>query len=79
MCHMERATVRELHLNTSALIKGVTQGQTYVIEYRGKPVAELRPLPEGPVGRPLPNREAWIRKLPLSKTDAGRIMEQDRS
>jgi antitoxin (DNA-binding transcriptional repressor) of toxin-antitoxin stability system len=75
---MERTTVRELHINTSALIKAVTKGQTYVIELRGKPVAELRPLTER-VGRPLPNREAWIRKLPVSKTDAGRIMEEDRS
>jgi antitoxin (DNA-binding transcriptional repressor) of toxin-antitoxin stability system len=43
MCHMEKASVRDLHLKTSAMIKNVAQGQSYVIESRGVPVAELRP------------------------------------
>jgi antitoxin (DNA-binding transcriptional repressor) of toxin-antitoxin stability system len=77
---MEKASVRKLHLKTSSLIKDVVEGQTYVIELRGKPVAELRPI-TGPPGRskPLPNRESWIKKLPISKTDSGRILEEDRS
>jgi antitoxin (DNA-binding transcriptional repressor) of toxin-antitoxin stability system len=75
---MERATVRELHLNTSALIKNVAQGATYVIEYRGRPIAELRPVTERRRGRPLPDREEFIRSLPMSKTDSGRILEEDR-
>lgn len=73
-----RASVRELHLNTSALIKAVAKGETCVIEFRGRPVAELRPFTR-PAARPLPDREAWIRKLPVSKTDAGRITEEDRT
>ena len=78
MGHMERASVRDLHLKTSALIKSVAEGQTYVIEHRGKPVAELRPIVE--VRRkPLPDREAFIKKLRPSKTDSGRILEEDRS
>jgi antitoxin (DNA-binding transcriptional repressor) of toxin-antitoxin stability system len=76
MCLMERATVRELHLNTSALIKNVAQGATYVIEYRGRPIAELRPVTERRRGRPLPDREEFIRSLPMSKTDSGRIIEE---
>lgn len=79
MCHMERASVRDLHLKTSALIKNVAQGQTYVIESRGVPVAELRPISERRPRRPLPDREAFIRKLPMSKTDTGRILEEDRT
>lgn len=79
MCHMERATVRELHLNTSALIKNVVQGATYVIEYHGRPVAELRPITERRQGAKLPDREAFIATLPMSKTDAGLIMEEDRT
>ena len=76
---MERATVRDLHLNTSGLIRNVVEGQTYVIEYRGKPVAELRPAAATRKrGRPLPDREAFIRRLPMSKTDSGRILEEDR-
>jgi antitoxin (DNA-binding transcriptional repressor) of toxin-antitoxin stability system len=73
-----KTTVRELHINTSAVIEAVSKGETYIIERRGEPVAELRPFTRR-VGRPLPDREAWIRKLPVSKTDAGRIMEEDRT
>ncbi len=79
MCHMGRASVRDLHLKTSALIKGVKQGETYIIESRGIPVAELRPVTEPRKGNKLPDREAFIRKLPMSKTDSGRILEEDRS
>lgn len=79
MCHMEKASVRDLHLKTSAMIKNVAQGQTYVIESRGVPVAELRPMAERRIGKRLPDREAFFRKLPPSKTDSGRILEEDRS
>ena len=78
MRHMERASVRDLHLKTSALIKNVAQGQTYVIESRGVPVAELRPITARRATNKLPDREAFIRKLPRSKTDTGRILEEDR-
>ena len=78
MRHMERASVRDLHLKTSALIKNVVQGQTYVIESRGVPVAELRPISTRRATNKLPDREAFIRKLPRSKTDTGRILEEDR-
>lgn len=77
MCHMETASVRELHLKTSALIKSVAEGQTYVIEYRGKPVAELRPISEVRHRNPLPDREAFFRTLRRTN-DIGRILEEDR-
>lgn len=77
MCHMERATVRELHLNTSALIKNVVQGATYVIEYHGKPVAELRPFTERRKSAKLPDRMDFIRSLPPSN-DIDRIISEGR-
>jgi len=76
---MEKASVRDLHLKTSAMIKNVARGQTYVIESRGVPIAELRPMREPPRGKRLPDREAFFRKLPPSKTDSGRILEEDRT
>jgi antitoxin (DNA-binding transcriptional repressor) of toxin-antitoxin stability system len=76
---MERASVRELHLHTSALLKNVAEGATYVIELRGTPIAELRPITERKRGRPLPDREEFISSLPMSKTDSGRILEEDRT
>ena len=73
---MEKTSVRELHLKTSALIKGVKQGQTYLIELRGVPVAELRPITLQERAKRLPNRQAFIRTL--RRTDIGRILEEDR-
>lgn len=75
---MEKTNVRELHLKTSALIKNVVHGQTYIVESRGVPVAELRPIQEPPRGARLPDREAFIRKLPRGGTDMGKILEEDR-
>jgi antitoxin (DNA-binding transcriptional repressor) of toxin-antitoxin stability system len=75
---MERATIRDLHLKTSALLKEVGEGKTFIIEDRGVPVAELRPITERRIHK-LPNREAFIRTLRPVKTDSGRIMEEDRS
>jgi antitoxin (DNA-binding transcriptional repressor) of toxin-antitoxin stability system len=76
---MERASVRDLHLKTSALIKNVAQGQTYIIESRGVPVAELRPIPTHRPTNKLPDREAFIRTLPHTGTDTGKILEEDRT
>jgi antitoxin (DNA-binding transcriptional repressor) of toxin-antitoxin stability system len=76
MGHMERASVRDLHLKTSELIKNVAEGKTYVIELRGKPVAELLPVTRRR-GQPLPDREAFFRKLPRTN-DIGKILEEDR-
>jgi len=71
--------VRELHLNTSDLIKQVVNGSAFIIEKQGRPVAELRPITEQKRGNRLPDREEFIRSLPLSKTDSGRILEEDRT
>jgi len=76
---MKRATVRDLHLNTSAIVKEVSQGQVFTIEKLGAPVAELRPRSVLPPTRRLPNRETFLSKLPRVRTDTGRILEQDRS
>jgi antitoxin (DNA-binding transcriptional repressor) of toxin-antitoxin stability system len=64
---MKRTTVRELHLQTSAIIKAVSNGESFIIEKSGLPVAEIRP-----------NREAIISKMPRVG-DSGRILEEDRS
>lgn len=75
---MERASIRDLQRKTSALLKNVAQGQTYVIESRGIPVAELRPIPTHRLTNKLPDREALIRTLPRTLTDTGKILEEDR-
>jgi len=75
---MKRTTVRELHLQTSALVKAVVEGESFIIEKSGVPVAELRPLEQATARPRLPNREAIISKMPRVG-DSGRILEEDRS
>jgi antitoxin (DNA-binding transcriptional repressor) of toxin-antitoxin stability system len=82
---MKRTTVRELHLQTSAIVKAVLDGESYIIEKSGVPIAELRPFEQRPASRPaprsaprMPNREAIISKM-KRVGDSGRILEEDRS
>ncbi len=74
-----KATVRDLHLKTSDIIKQVVNGETFVIERQGTLVAELRPVQAQRPTRRLPDREAFIRSLPFVAMDSGRILEEDRS
>ena len=50
---MRKASIRDLHIRTSELVREAAEGETIVIERRGEPVAELRPL----TPRPAPSRE----------------------
>jgi antitoxin (DNA-binding transcriptional repressor) of toxin-antitoxin stability system len=78
---MKRTTVRQLHLQTTALVKAVAEGESFIIEKSGVPVAKLRPferLPPTPTTRRMPNREAIISKM-KRVGDSGRILEEDRS
>jgi antitoxin (DNA-binding transcriptional repressor) of toxin-antitoxin stability system len=76
---MKRASIRDLHLQTAAILHQVSEGAVYVIERRGVPVAELRPFDATNSGKRLPNRERFIKKLRPARTDSGRVLEEDRS
>lgn len=41
---MRKTSIRELHIHTSELVREAEKGGVIVIERRGEPVAELRPL-----------------------------------
>jgi antitoxin (DNA-binding transcriptional repressor) of toxin-antitoxin stability system len=60
------------------MLENVAEDQTYIIESRGVPVAELRPIPTQRPTNKLPDREAFIRTLPRTGTDTGKILEEDR-
>ncbi len=76
---MKRASVRELHLETSRILDRVAKGEVFVIEKRGTPVAELRPVQELPQCAPFPTgRLAYLARFPKVKTDSGRFLEEDR-
>lgn len=74
---VRKASVRELHLKTSEIVKQVANGDTVVIEKHGLPIAEIRPIAEPGQGPRFPDREAWIQSMP-ELPDSGRILEEDR-
>jgi antitoxin (DNA-binding transcriptional repressor) of toxin-antitoxin stability system len=74
---MKSSTVRELHLKTSEIVRQVVAGESFIIERRGVPVAEIRPISDAPKPR-MPNREALIMSGPETM-DSGLILEQDRT
>jgi len=41
---MRKTSVRELHIHTSKFVRDAEEGDVIVIERRGQPVAELRPI-----------------------------------
>jgi antitoxin (DNA-binding transcriptional repressor) of toxin-antitoxin stability system len=53
------------------------EGGLFIIEKRGVPVAEIRPISSRPTPRK-PDREALIMSGPETM-DSGRILEQDRT
>ncbi len=75
---MKRIAISELHSKTSAIVRAVAEGESYIIEKSGIPVAVIRPIADLPPTRPLPNREAIISRM-KRVGDSGRFLEEDRS
>ena len=80
---MRKTSVRELHIHTSELVREAAEGGVIIIERRGQPVAELRPLtspPSIPASRKAQifdaMREIWDRMPQVS--DSTKIIEEDR-
>ncbi|MBV9760580.1 MAG: hypothetical protein JO340_08450 [Acidobacteriaceae bacterium] len=75
---MRKASVRELHIRTSELVREAADGAVIVIEKRGEAVAELRPLTKKRIrNRPPDLTELWNR-FPSVPGDSGRFLEEDR-
>ena len=74
---MKRTTVRELHIRTSELVRQASEGVAFVIESRGTPVAELRPLTKARP-RKLPDLDKLLSKFP-KVPDSGKWLEKHRT
>ena len=81
---MRNTSVRELHIHTSELVHEAAEGGTIVIERRGEPVAESRPItapPHMPAGKKAriftSMRKIWAQMPQVS--DSTKILEEDRS
>jgi antitoxin (DNA-binding transcriptional repressor) of toxin-antitoxin stability system len=74
---MRRLNVRELHRHTGAVVDQVADGDVVIIEKRGVPVVEMRPV--GPIGAGFP-AEHWrfLEQFPKLEDDSGRLISEDR-
>lgn len=79
MCHMKKASVRELHLRTGALVDAATEGRPVLITRRGVPVAELRPIQRQTRPKGFLDRPRFLARFPKVKGNSGRFLEEDRS
>jgi antitoxin (DNA-binding transcriptional repressor) of toxin-antitoxin stability system len=82
---MRSTSVRELHIHTSAFVQDAADGETIVIERRGIPVAELRPLTglsklsEATKKKIFERMEKFWTNRPHGVTDSTRWLEEDRN
>jgi prevent-host-death family protein len=81
---MRKTSVRELHIHTSKLVREAAEGGVIVIERRGEPVAELRPITAPPRMAAAKKariftsmRRIWARMPRVS--DSSKIIEDDRN
>jgi prevent-host-death family protein len=75
---MKKASIRDLRIRTSELVREAAEGGVIVIERRGQPVAELRPLAKRRPKKRLPDMRSLWRRFPTVTTDSGRFLEEDR-
>jgi prevent-host-death family protein len=75
---MNKASIRDLHIRTSELVRDAAAGTVIVIERRGEPVAELRPLSRKTRKIQLPDMSRIWNTFPQLPGDSARFIEEDR-
>lgn len=75
---MKRASIRDLHIRTSEIVREAAVGSVIVIERRGEPVAELRPISKKRAEPKIPDMAKFWERFPAVITDSGRFLEEDR-
>ncbi len=75
---MKTASIRDLHIRTSELVREAAEGAVILIERRGQPVAELRPISGKRAKARLPDLSDVWRRFPSVTADSGRFLEEDR-
>ncbi len=67
-----------MHIRTSELVREAKNGSVIVIESRGEPVAELRPLSKARTKPDLPDMSRFWERYPQIAGDSARYPEEDR-
>lgn len=74
---MRKASIRDLRIHASELVRDAENGEVIVIERRGQPVAEIRPISKKKQP-PLPDMSDIWDTYPQVSGDSGRFLEEDR-
>jgi prevent-host-death family protein len=72
-----RISVRDLHIRTSELVREAADGNVIVIERRGEPVAELRPIARKKRVK-LPDMTQFWSEFPQLTGDSTNSISEDR-
>ena len=75
---MRKTSIRDLHIRTSELVREAADGTVILIERRGEPVAELRPLSKKRAKPRLPDMSEIWKRFPAVAADSGHFLEEDR-
>jgi prevent-host-death family protein len=75
---MKTTSIRDLHIRTSELVREAEEGTVIVIERRGEPVAELRPLAQAKKRVTFPDMTEFWARMPQVPGDSGKYLEEDR-
>ena len=75
---MKKTSIRDLHIRTSALVREAAGGNVIVIENRGEPVAELRPLTKQKPKVKFPDMTRLWAEMPQLSTDSTVFISEDR-
>ena len=78
MQYVKTVSIRDLHIRTSELVREVSEGAVIVIERRGEPVAELRPISPKSTKSHLPDLSDLWARLPAVTGDSGSFLKEDR-
>jgi prevent-host-death family protein len=75
---MRKASIRDLHIRTSELVRQAAEGEVIVIERRGEPVAELRRFVETRRKLKFPDMTRFWNEFPELSGDSTQSIEEDR-
>jgi prevent-host-death family protein len=75
---MRKASIRDLRIRTSELIRDAENGEVIVIERRGQPVAQLCPLTRKPKKLKLPDMSRFWNEFPQIPGNSTQNISEDR-
>ncbi len=78
MWYLRKASIRDLHIRTSELVRDAAEGAVIIIERRGEPVAELRPISKPRPKLKFRDMERFWAEMPQVPGDSTRFISEER-